>query len=189
VLPRRLPETGVTWRAAPVAGAFGRNHTWIAGRISDRTLWKETPYAPYRASLDGRRLLGFCPLSVRLYCPGWNLILEEREDETFAVPCPGESGSDDIFPYHHFILSNHHRQLGDSMVIRFCVRCGLSHHLGWTFPNALGIEVPYPLNINMRAPIWQHIKENERDTTVSDLCPVEQGSDASKRRYLLVPKN
>src|SRR5260221_14721487 len=64
----------------------------------------------------------------------WNLILEEREDETFAEPCPGESGSDDLFPYHHFILSNHHRQLGDSVVIRFCVRCGLSHRLDLTFP-------------------------------------------------------
>ncbi len=119
----------------------------------------------------------------------WNLILEEREDETFAEPCPGESGSDDLFPYHHFILSNHHRQLGDSVVIRFCVRCGLSHRLDWTFPNALEIEVPYRLNPNMRVPIWQPIKENERDMTVSDLCPVEQGSDASKRRYLPVPLN
>jgi hypothetical protein len=83
-------------------------------------------------------------------------------------------------------MGNHQ---GDSVVIRFGVRCGLSHHLGWTFPNALGIEVPYPLNINMRVPFWQHIKENERDMTVSDLCPVEQGSDPLKRRYLLVPKN
>lgn len=41
----------------------------------------------------------------------------------------------------------------------------------------------------MRVPIWQHIKENEQDMTVSDLCLVEQGSDAAKRRYLLVPKN
>jgi len=41
----------------------------------------------------------------------------------------------------------------------------------------------------MRVSIWQPIKENERDMTVSDLCPVEQGSDASKRRYLPVPKN
>src|SRR5712692_83949 len=123
--------------------------------------------------------------------PGWvwNLVLEERENETFAEPCPGESGSDDLFPYHHFILSNHHRQSGAAIVIRFCVRCGLSHFLSWTTPHTLGIEVPYPLNINMRVPIWQHIKENERDMTVSDLCPVEQGSDSSKRRYLLVPKN
>src|SRR5437879_4064808 len=57
----------------------------------------------------------------------WNLILEERENETFAEPCPGESGSDDLFPYHHFILSNR-----GAVVIRFCVRCGLSHHLSWT---------------------------------------------------------
>ncbi len=123
--------------------------------------------------------------------PGWiwNLILEEGENETFAEPCPGESGSDDLFPYHHFILSNHHRQIGDSVVIRFCVRCGLSHCLVWTFLHALGMEVTYPLNINMRVSIWQPIKENERDMTVSDLCPVEHGGDALKRRYLLVPQN
>ena len=131
-----------------------------------------------------------CGLSHQMERLIWNLILEEREDETFAEPCPGESGSDDLFPYHHFILSNHHRQLGDSVVIRFCVRCGLSHSLAWASPYTLGIqEVPYPLNIHMRVPFWQHIKENERDMTVSDLCPVEQGGDALKRRYLLVPLN
>ena len=119
----------------------------------------------------------------------WNLILEEREDVAFAEPCPTESGSDDLFPYHHFILSNHHRQVGDSVVIRFCVRCGLSHRLDRTSPHTLGIELPYPVSIHMSVPIWRHIKENERDMTVSDLCPVEQGSDASKRRYLLVPQN
>ena len=125
--------------------------------------------------------------------PGWiwNLILEEREDETFAEPCPGESGSDDLFPYHHFILSNYHRQVGDPTVIRFCVRCGLSHSLVWMYPYNLGMqEVPSPLSINIRVPIWQYIRENERDMTVSDLCPVEQGGDALKRRwYLLLPKN
>src|SRR6266849_765322 len=52
----------------------------------------------------------------------WNLILEEKEDVTFSSPCPAESGSDDLFPRHHFILSHH---LG--AVMRFCVRCGLSH--------------------------------------------------------------
>jgi len=121
----------------------------------------------------------------------WNLILEEREDETFAEPCPGESGSDDRFPYHYFILSNHHRQVGDPVVIRFCVRCGLSHYLAWVLANTLGIELPDPMYayMNIRVPIWQHIKDNERDMTVFDLCPVEQGSDALKRRYLLVPKN
>jgi hypothetical protein len=57
-------------------------------------------------------------------------------------------------------------------------------------PSTLGIEeVPYLLNINMRVPFWQPIKENERDMPVSDLCPVEQGSDSLKRRYLLVPKS
>jgi hypothetical protein len=116
----------------------------------------------------------------------WKLILEEKENKTFAEPCPGESGSDDLFPYHHFILSNHHSPMS---IIRFCVRCGLSHHLTWTFPSALGIEVPYPGNTTMRVPYWRYIKENERDITVSDLCPVEQGSDALERRYLLVPKN
>ena len=125
--------------------------------------------------------------------PGWiwNLILEEREDETFAEPCPGESGSDDLFPYHHFILSNHYsRPWGSSVVIRFCIRCGLSHCLVWTSPHALGIEVvPYPLNVNIRIPILQYIKENEKDMTVSDLCPVEQEDAALKQRYLLVPKN
>lgn len=131
-----------------------------------------------------------CGLSHQMEGLIWNLVLEEREDETFAEPCPGESGSDDLFPYHHFILSNHHRQMGHPTVIRFCVRCGLSHYLAWVSPYNLGIqEVPYPLNINMRVPIWQHIKENERDMTVSDLCPVEQGSDDLKRRYLLIPKN
>ena len=57
------------------------------------------------------------------------------------------------------------------------------------YPYNLGMqEVPYPENINMRVPIWQYISENERHMTVSDLCPLEQGSDALKRRYLLVPK-
>ena len=131
-----------------------------------------------------------CGLSHQMERLIWNLILEEREDETFAEPCPGESGSDDLFLYHHFILSNHHRQIQDSVAIRFCVRCGLSHYLVWTSPQALGMQgVPYPPYINMRVPIWQHIKENERDMTVSDLCPMEQGGDALKRRYLLVPKN
>jgi hypothetical protein len=119
----------------------------------------------------------------------WKLIFEERENEAFAEPCPGESGSDDRFPYHHFILSNHHRQMGDAVVIRFCVRCGLSHHLVWALPRTPGIEVPYPWYINMRVPYWRYIKENEQDITVSDLCSVEQGSDALKQRYLLVPKN
>jgi hypothetical protein len=119
----------------------------------------------------------------------WNLILEEREDVTFSGSCPGECGSDDLFPYHHFILSNHHRQGGGSVVIRFCVRCGLSHRLDWMTPRALGIEFPYAVSLFKRIPIWQHIKESETDMTVSDLCPVEQGSDASKRRYLPVLKN
>src|SRR5258708_1769984 len=132
-----------------------------------------------------------CGLSHQMEGLIWNLILEEREDEAFAEPCPGESGSDDLFPYHHFILSNHHRQFGDAVVIRFCVRCGLSHHLTWTSPLTLGLELPLPPHayMNIRTPIWQPIRENERDITVSDLCPVEQGSDASKPRYLLCPKN
>jgi hypothetical protein len=121
----------------------------------------------------------------------WNLILEEMEDETFVEPCPGESGSDDLFPYHHFILSNHYsRQRGGAVVIRFCVRCGLSHSLVWRTPRDLGIqEGPYAFNITMRVPIWQYIRENKRDMTVFDLCPLEQGDDALKQRYLLVPKD
>ena len=119
----------------------------------------------------------------------WNLVFEEKGDESFAEPCPVESGSDDPFPYHHFILSSHPQVGGFPLVIRFCVRCGLSHNLGWASPYTLGLEGQYPFNIHMQVPFWQHINEDERDITISDLCPVEQGSDASKRRYLLVPKN
>ena len=119
----------------------------------------------------------------------WNLILEEKEDESFAKPCPVESGSDDLFPYHHFILSNHHQQIGSPIVIRFCVRCGLSHHLGQTSPYILGLVDLNQSNLHMQIPVWQHINDDERDKTFSDLCPAEQGSDASKRRYQLVPKN
>jgi hypothetical protein len=97
-------------------------------------------------------------------------VLEERENETFVEPCPGESGSDDLFPYHHFILSNHHKQTGTAVVIRFCVRCGLSHHLDWVPPSALGIEIPYLI---MRVPFWWYIKENEQDITISDPCPAQ----------------
>src|SRR5215470_5136009 len=101
----------------------------------------------------------------------WNLIYEERENEAFAEPCPGESGS------------NHHRQIGDAVVIRFCARCGLSHHLVWALLRTPGIEVPYPWWYrDRRVPYWRYIKENEQDITVSDLCPVEQGSDALKQR-------
>ena len=119
----------------------------------------------------------------------WNLILEEKGNATFTEPCPVESGSDDVFPYHHFIVSNHHKQLGDTVAIRFCVRCGLSHLLNWGTPFTLGMQVPYPVNIHMSVAYWQHINEDERDMTVSDPCPVEQGSDALERRFLLVPKN
>src|SRR5437764_12982179 len=55
----------------------------------------------------------------------WTLVLEEKGSETFAEPCPAESGSDDLFPFHHFILSNHHKQTRTPVVIRFCVRCEL----------------------------------------------------------------
>ena len=119
----------------------------------------------------------------------WNLVLEEKGDESFAEPCPVERASDDPFPYHHFILSSHPQQMSSPIVIRFCVRCGLSHHLGRGTPYTLGLEESYPWNRNMQVPVWQHINDDERDTTVSDLCPVEQGSDASRRRHLLVPKN
>ena len=116
----------------------------------------------------------------------WNLVLEERGDESFAKPCPVEGGSDEPFPYHHFILSNHPQLGGFPIVIRFCVHCGLSHHLGRATPNTLGLNSS---NIHMQVLVWQYINEDERDMTVADLCPVEQGDDASKRRYLLVPMN
>jgi hypothetical protein len=117
----------------------------------------------------------------------WTLILEKEGDRTFAEPCPGESGSDDLFPYHHFILSNHHRQTGAAVVIRFCVRCGLSHLLSWETPYALGMQVQFPPNISIQVPNWHLISEDERDMTISDLCPAEQGNDALKRRYTWVP--
>ncbi len=119
----------------------------------------------------------------------WTLILEEKGNVTFAEPCPVESGSDDLFPFHHFILSNHHKQTGTPVVIRFCVRCGLSHLLSGGTPYTLGMQVPYSANTHMQVPYWQHINEDERDMTVSDPCPVEHGSDALKRRYLLVAKD
>jgi hypothetical protein len=120
----------------------------------------------------------------------WNLILEVRGDETFAEPCPVESGSDDLFPYHHFILSNHHRPTGDRVVIRFCIRCGLSHLLDWTpLPSALGELVHYTREEPTYLSCWQPIKENERDSTISEPCSVKSGSDASKQRYLPVPKH
>ena len=107
----------------------------------------------------------------------WGLILEEKDDETFTKPCPMENGSDDLFPYHHFILSNHRTPYGLPQIIRFCVRCGLSHLL--TFSTIRHSNIPH----------WQHINENERDVTVSDLCQMEQGSDALEQRYVLVPRN
>src|SRR5258708_26986535 len=125
---------------------------------------------------------------------GWKLILEEKEDKTFSEPCAVENGSDDLFPYHHFIVSNYHRpREWDAVVIRFCVRCGLSHRLSWDTPFILssnrGIEVPNPGDTHTRIPNWQCVKENERDLTVSGMCPVEQESDTSKQRYLLILKN
>jgi hypothetical protein len=120
--------------------------------------------------------------------PIWNLILEVRGDETLAEPCPVESGSDDLFPYHHFILSNHHRPTGIAVIIRFCTRCGLSHLLdSTTMASALEEQVQYAPPIHL--PCWQPIKENERDMTVSEPCLVEQGSDVSKQRYMPIPKN
>src|SRR5260370_29651027 len=120
----------------------------------------------------------------------WNLILEVRGDETFAEPCPVESGSDDLFPYHHFSLSNHHKlPPGGSVVMRFCVRCGLSHLLDWTtLASALEERVIYYNNPTVLS-CWQPIKENERDSTISEPCSVQSGSAASKQRYLPVPKH
>ncbi len=134
-----------------------------------------------------------CGLSHQMGRPGkliWELILEEKGDETFTKPCPGENGSDDLFPYHHFVLSNHYsRQWGNAVVIRFCVRCGLSHLLDAITQRDLGVQVLYPLMMPTSVPCWRRINEDERDMTVSDLCSVEQGCDALERRYLLVPKN
>lgn len=122
----------------------------------------------------------------------WKLILEEKGDETFTQPCPVENGSDDLFPHHHFILSNHHTHNNASFVIRFCVRCGLSHFLGSVAPstlNTLRMQGYYPLSMYSNIPCWKHINEDERDLTVSDPCPVEQESDALKQRYVPVPRN
>jgi len=119
----------------------------------------------------------------------WNLILEVRGDETFVDSCPVESGSDDLFPYHHFVLSNHHKPTGDRVVIRFCVRCGLSHLLDrTTLASALEERVIY-YNNSTYLSCWQPIKENERDSTISEPCAVQAGSAASKQRYLPVPKH
>ena len=116
------------------------------------------------------------------------LILEMRGDKAFSEPCPVESGSDNPFPYHHFIMSNHHKPTGTSVVIRFCARCGLSHLLDWTtMASALGEQVQYTTTINLQC--WQPIKENERDMTVSEPCLVEQRSDASKQRYMPISKS
>lgn len=104
------------------------------------------------------------------YYPCWALIQEENEDVTFAEPCPSESGSDASFPHHHFILSHH-----QGRVIRFCVRCGLSHV--WTTnpqKSALGQH-------------WRLIRENERDVTISEPCLVEPETDAFRQRYEHVP--
>jgi hypothetical protein len=60
----------------------------------------------------------------------WNLILEEKGDESFAKPCPVESGSDDPFPIHHFILSHHPQQGGFPLVIRLRPPHNILHVVG-----------------------------------------------------------
>lgn len=75
----------------------------------------------------------------------WILVLEKEGEEAFAEACPGESGSDDLFPYHHFMVSNHHKQPGIQVVIRFCIRCGLSYLLDSIAINDLGVQIQYPL--------------------------------------------
>lgn len=122
----------------------------------------------------------------------WKLILEEKGDDTFTQPCPVENGRDDLSPHHHFILSNHHTHNNASFVIRFCVRCGLSHFLGSVAPStliALKMQGYYPLSMYSNIPCWKHINEDERDLTLSDTCLSEQGSDALKRRYIPAPRN
>ena len=90
----------------------------------------------------------------------------------------------DINPRHQFVVSN-----DAEVVIRFCVRCGLSNLLDSIALHDLGVQVQYPLMTPTSVPCWRHINEDERDMTVSDLCPVEQDSDDLKRRYLWVPKS
>jgi hypothetical protein len=53
--------------------------------------------------------------------------------------------------------------------------------------SALGEQVQYTTTINLQC--WQPIKDNERDMTVSELCLVEQRSDASKQRYMPISKS
>src|SRR5260370_23944 len=80
---------------------------------------------------------------------------------------------------------------GAAVVIRLVVSCGLWHYSVRASLNAFGVElVLLPrAYMNIRAPIWQRIKEYELDMTATDLYPVEQGGYALKRRYLLVAKN
>lgn len=123
----------------------------------------------------------------------WSLIPEEKGDKTFAEACSAERGSDDLFPYHHFILRTHHKpREWDTVVIRFCVRCGLSYRLSWdsqyTLARVVGMEVPNPQDMHTPIPNWRRIQENERDTSLSDPCPMEGENDALERRYTLIPK-
>ena len=117
----------------------------------------------------------------------WKLIIEEDGDVTFAEPCPAESGSDNEFPFHHFILSTHHYQSGSIVVIRFCVHCGLSHLLGSPPTYALTVSGDPVYKYAPRdATCWSLIKDNERDVAISELCRVEPGSDALQQRYVPV---
>jgi hypothetical protein len=65
-------------------------------------------------------------------------------------------------PQHQFIVSN-----SQSGVVRCCIHCGLSHLLGAGQGNQR-----FDL-------VWNLIREEEGDTSFSDLCPAEEGSDAS----------
>ncbi len=72
------------------------------------------------------------------------------------------SEKDVLFPRHRFILSNH-----NSSVIRCCIHCGLSHFLG----TGQGTQ--------QFDKVWNLIREEEGDTSFSEECPAESGSDAS----------
>ena len=67
-----------------------------------------------------------------------------------------------LFPKHRFILSNH-----NSTVIRCCVYCGLSHLLGTGRGTTQYDQT------------WNLIREEEGDTSFSEECPAESGSDTS----------
>jgi hypothetical protein len=67
-----------------------------------------------------------------------------------------------LYPRHQFIVSN-----SQSGVVRCCIHCGLSHSLG-TRQERLQLDR-----------VWNLMREEEGDTSFSEECPAECGSDAS----------